>query len=520
MGVSSRSNRRGEAVTKTLKVENLHMKGNTFIVTTAQATVFLIFSIVLFACSKQEEKAPLTFYCAAGIKPPVEKTVSDYSKESGVQIQVQYGGSGTLLSNLQIAKTGDLYLAADDSYIHQAKEKGLLAESIPIATMRPVIAVQKGNPKGIHSVGDLLCEEVAVALANPDAAAVGRIIRKILKKTGEWDTLKEHTRVFKPTVNEIANDIRIGAVDAGIIWDSVGNQYEQIENVHVEAFDAKTYQITVGVLTSSENPTEALKFARYLSARDRGQHHFADLGYEPVEGDVFEVHPEILLFSGAMLRPGLEKAIQKFEQREGVTVNRVYNGCGILVSQMNSGTEPEVYVSCDVSFMEIVQGRFLSSKLLTENDMVILVKKGNSKQIQGLQDLARADVVVGLAHPEKSALGELTRRMLVAEDLYEQVAANKKVDSATGDFLVNQIRAGSLDAVIVYRSNAMSAPVNLEKHLDLIEIDAKNATAIQSYAIAKNAKHKRLLERLFDIVMDNQSKSTFESFGFRWRQSD
>jgi ABC-type molybdate transport system substrate-binding protein len=107
--------------------------------------------------------------------------------------------------------------------------------------------------------------------------------------------------------------------------------------------------------------------------------------------------------------------------------------------------------------------------------------------------------------------------MLKAQGLYEQVAVNKKVDSPTGDFLVNQIRAGSLDAVIVYRSNAMSAPANLEEHLDLIEIAAQNATAVQHYAIAQNAKHKQLLRRLFDVVVSEGSKSTFESFGFRWR---
>ncbi len=493
------------------------MKHNPLINRTVPLTVLLICVISLVSCRTQEENTSLTFYCAAGIKPPVERTVADYAQEYGVQIQLQYGGSGTLLSNIQIAKTGDLYLAADESYIRQAKEKGLLAESIPIAVMRAVIAVQTGNPKQIRSVSDLLREDVAVALANPDAAAVGRVVRKILQETGEWERLKENTRVFKPTVNEVANDIRIGAVDAGIIWDSVGNQYEELENVHLKAFDEKTYQISVGVLTSSSNPTGALKFARYLSARDRGGQRFAELGYEPIESDVWEEHPEVLLFSGAMLRPGLEAAIRQFEQREGVTVNRVYNGCGILVSQMKGGAQPEAYVSCDVSFMDMVADRFLAPALLTENDMVILVKKGNPKNIQGLPDLARSDVAVGLAHSQKSALGELTRRMLKAERLYEQVAVNKKVDSTTGDFLVNQIRAGSLDAVIVYRSNAMSAPANLEEHLDLIEIAAQNATAVQPYAIAQNSKHKQLLRRLFDVVASEGSRSRFESFGFRWR---
>ncbi len=34
-----------------------------------------------------------------------------------------------------------------------------------------------------------------------------------------------------------------------------------------------------------------------------------------------------------MLRPAIEETIQAFEQREGVRVIRIYNGCGILVGR-------------------------------------------------------------------------------------------------------------------------------------------------------------------------------------------
>ena len=465
----------------------------------------------------------LTFYCAAGIRLPIKQIVVDYEREYGVQVQVQYGGSGTLLSNIQTARIGDLYLAADESYIQRAREKKLLVESIPVARMKPVIAVPKDNPQKITSIQDLLRPDIRVALANPEAAAIGRITREILRENQVWNRLKEHTKVFKPTVNDVANDIRLGAVDTGIIWDSIANQYDQIDSISVGEFDQKSYLITIGILSSSRKPTSSLKFARYLSAQDKGLKHFADLGYQPIdEADLWQEHPEILLYSGAMLRPGLQRAIDAFQEREGVMINTVYNGCGILVSQMKAGEKPEAYVSCDISFMEPVQDRFLPPKRLAENDMVILVKKGNHKQIKGLRDLAKPNISVGLAHPEKSALGKLTKVLLKTKGLDQLILKNTKVDSPTGDFLVNQVRAGSLDAVVVYRSNGMSNPDNLAKHLDLIEIrldlvsEAMTVTAVQTYAIAKDSKHKQLLGRFFEQVLDQESRSVFESFGFRW----
>jgi molybdate transport system substrate-binding protein len=460
----------------------------------------------------------LMLYCAAGIKPPVEAAAKQYEKEYGVQIQLQYGGSGTLLTNIQLAKIGDLYLAADDSYLKTAREKGLLAEMVPLAYLRAVIAYRKDNDKtrNIKTIDDLLHKDIKVSLADPDQAAVGRTIRKILKKTKQWDALEKHKIVYKPTVNNVANDIKLRAADAGIVWDATANQYKEFAMTRIPAFEKAAKQITIGVLKSSKHPTEALKFCRYLAARDKGLKHFEHFGYEPVKGDQWKEKPEVTIYSGAMFRPGLEKTIKRFQQREDVTINTIYNGCGILVAQMKAGENPAAYLSCDISFMQDVQERFRESLVLTENDIVILIKKGNTK-ITSLDDLTKPNVRIGLADEQKSALGSLTVRLLKSSGHYDAIQKNKVVDSPTGDFLVNKIRVGSLDATIVYRSNAMANPENLKKHLDIVEIEHPQALAVQPIAIAKQTEHRYLLERFFDMVRSDQSKKSFESFGFRWR---
>ncbi len=116
----------------------------------------------------------LFMYCAAGIRPPVEQVAANYLKEYGAPVQLQYGGSNTLLSQIEVAKTGDLYLAADDTYTDLARQKGLVKEAIPLANMRPVIAVKKGNPQNIRGIKDLLRDDVKTALGNPDQAAIGK----------------------------------------------------------------------------------------------------------------------------------------------------------------------------------------------------------------------------------------------------------------------------------------------------------------------------------------------------------
>lgn len=458
----------------------------------------------------------LTLYCAAGMKPPVEAVAAEYRARYGVVTQIQYGGSGTLLSSLQIASTGDLYLAADETYLQRARDMGLVAEMLPVARMRPVIAVAKGNPKNILTIDDLLREDIRVALANPDAASVGKNAKRILSATGHWAALSHHARVFKPTVNDVANDVRMGAVDAGVIWDATANQYDELAAIRVPEFDAEAMQITIGVLRTSERPAAALRYARFLAGANAGLSEFARQGYEPVPGDPWVEQPELLVFSGAMLRPGLENVVSAFEEREGVTINTVYNGCGILVAQMESGAIPAAYLSCDTSFMDQVADRFTPATPLTENDIVILVRKGNPMSVAALSDLARPDLHVGLAHPENSALGALTKRMLAGAGLWDAVARNRKLDAATGDFLVNQLRAGSLDAVVVYRSNAMSNPANLAEHLDIVDVDSPGSVAVQPMGIALDAKYPLMMRRFRDAVLSSASRDQFLSYGFRW----
>ena len=166
------------------------------------------------ADKKSQPAQPLIIYCAASNKAVLEAITADYEREFGVPVQLQFGASQTLLASLEVSGTGDLYLPADDSYLDFARQRKLLGDQFPLATMQPLVGVAQGNPKQIKSLDDLLRDDVRLAQANPDAAAVGKLTRDALTKIGKWETLEAKTAVFKTNVNEVANDIKLGAVDA------------------------------------------------------------------------------------------------------------------------------------------------------------------------------------------------------------------------------------------------------------------------------------------------------------------
>jgi molybdenum ABC transporter molybdate-binding protein len=459
----------------------------------------------------------LVLYCAAGLRPPVEGVIEEFEKTYGTEVQVFYEGSGALLSSLKVAKRGDLYLAADEGYLKLAEDAGLVAETFAVASLRPVIAVARGNPKRVAGLRDLLRADVRVALANPEQAAVGKETRRVIETTGDWEAMKSKATVFKPTVVDIANDVKVGAVDAAVVWDATVRQYPDLEAVQGNEFDASVQRITLGVLRSSTQPAAALRFARFFSARDRGLKHFERLGYEVAGGDVWEERPVLVLYSGGVNRLAIEETLRRFEAREGLEVRTVYGGCGTLCAQMQAVQTtagfPDAYFACDAAFLEPVADLFLEPKTLSETDVVIAVAKGNPRRILELRDLAQDDLRFGVANPQQSALGKVTERLLGELGLADEVAANVRSQTPTADLLVNQLLVGSLDAVLVYRANTSK----VRDQVDVIALAHPAAKAVQPYAVSRSSAHRHLAERLRSALEASDSVARFEAAGFRWR---
>lgn len=457
----------------------------------------------------------ITVYCAAGLKSPVEEIAKRYTAESGVEVSLQYGGTGTLLSQIQVAKRGDLLIAADAGSLADARRLGLIAETLPLVEQHPVVAVASGNPKAIDAVEDLLQPGIRLALANPESASISRIVRGILGE--RWAALEAKAAVMKPTVTEIAADLRLGAVDAAIVWDSTIPQFEGLETVEIAVFREHPETASAAVLAACTQPREALAFARYLSAPDRGAKGFEEKGFRPSGGDTWAEKPSMILYSGGVNRLAIEGLIESFAEREGAEVTTVFNGCGILCTAMKAMEDaanprfPDAYFACDVCFVPPVAEHFPEAVMLTETEIVIAVPKGNPEKVRTLADLARPGLRVGLCNAKQSTLGYMTGAILRSLGLEESVRKNVVVEVPTADFLVNQLRAGSLDAVVVYRVNVEP----LAEFFDSIPLPADKAKAVQPFAVRHNSPRRRLAERLLAHFRANAE--VFEEAGFLWR---
>lgn len=482
----------------------------------ASVALFIGLALALYwqsAGDRGQLGPPLIVYCAEALRVPMEAIARDFEAETKQPVELRPGASQFLLVQLEKIK-GDLFLPADDSYIELAKVKDLVAETLPLAKMRAVVVARPGWDRPIKTWNDVLAPGVKLGLANPDAAAISKVLRDHLRRQGRWDAVVKHEPAMLGNVNEVGSAAQIGSIDVGVMWDAVVTNFPKLTKIDVPELKDVTAQVQIAVAKSSTQPAQALRFARYVAAKDRGLEQLKKHGFETTpKADAWASTPELVFFAGSMLRPAIEKTIEAFEQREGVRVTTVYNGCGILVTNMKSGKRPDLYFACDPQFLTMVQDWFDEPTVVSRNQLVIAVPKGNKHHLQSLKDLGKSGLKVGVGHEQQCALGAITRESFLKTGTYATVEKNIVVRSASGDLLVVQLRAGSLDAVVAYKSNVTPYP----NDLDAISVTGIPCAApLQPIAISKECRYPQLAGRLWAALQTPESRRQFEELGFGW----
>ena len=244
------------------------MKGTFFL------TVLAVAAGLLPGCEKKQtekqptEKVELVLYCGAGIRPPVDELVKAFRREHGVKIAIDYAGSEVLLSKIKIYRRGDLYLPGDKHYIEQAAQAGMILSHQPVFYWVPTILVQKGNPKGISGLEDLLKPGLKLGMGDASACAIGRTTQQLLAKNGiAWEDIKRNVAYQSLTVNELGMQIQADSLDAVIVWDAMARYYSEYgDEVPITADKNVISTVDVGVLKFTEHKELAENFVTFITS--------------------------------------------------------------------------------------------------------------------------------------------------------------------------------------------------------------------------------------------------------------
>jgi molybdate transport system substrate-binding protein len=230
--------------------------------------------LLCLGCSSE----PPLLYCGAGIKPPVEELVEQFSRDHAVEIVCDYRGSEVLLSSVKLTRNGDLYMPGDAYYVELAEKEGLVASKKTVCYFVPVILVQAGNPKGIRTLKDLTREDVKIGLGDPQSCAIGRTSAEVFRKNGIPE--EDVSVTFRsPTVNELGNHIELGSLDAVIVWDAIAAYVGgKGETVPIPLEQNVISTVSVAILKSSPHPKLSADFVEFITSEQGRQvfkrHHY------------------------------------------------------------------------------------------------------------------------------------------------------------------------------------------------------------------------------------------------------
>ncbi|MBN2474787.1 MAG: substrate-binding domain-containing protein [Pirellulales bacterium] len=232
----------------------------------------------------------------------------------------------------------------------------------------------------------------------------------------------------------------------------------------------------------------------------------------PPAAAVTDASDEILILCGSSFRPPMERLVAMYQDQTGKRVALSFGGSEDHLPNVKAKKAGDVYVT----HTPYIQYTRDAGALLREVEVgflapVLVVTKGNPKQIQTIEDLARPGLEVVLPNPEYSTCGEMVDKLLEKKQIKD--AVRKNVGSALMKHhseIGNHLKLGTREAGIMWNGVA-------HNYLDAIDVvpapyeyDEEIRVAVMGLSYSKNIK---AVEPFLDFV-EAHGKDVFAEFGY------
>jgi len=241
----------------------------------------LLSFMAAIGCSKKEapqKSRELVVLCGSSFVPPTEQLCSEFTAKTGIKVVSTTAGSEDFLPLVKTGQKGDI-LVTHDPYLDYVRDANVLADHAQVGFVAPVLAVQKGNPKGLTRIEDLTRPGLKVALSNPEYSTCGELVFALLdKKSIKTAVMKNVENRLTKGHSNIGNFLKTQAVDAGIMWNGVAHTFrDSLEIIPTPYEYEQEIRVHIMGLSYTKQPEALRQFMEF--ARKRGPAIFAEHGY-------------------------------------------------------------------------------------------------------------------------------------------------------------------------------------------------------------------------------------------------
>lgn len=219
-----------------------------------------IFMIMSFLTRGEE----ITISSATSLKPVVEKLILEYKKTSEkVEVNINYGSSGTLRKQIENGAEIDIVLFADSLNLKKLEEQKLIEDkerNFKILNTLIFVGNKPLEEKGVLA----LCEPNVVPLGSYSLEALTNIKYKEI-----YEQLRENTvivRDFREVINALENE----NIDYGILYKTeLSNLVKSYVLFEIESNTHTQIEYRFGLMKKEEkNPKkESIEFYKFLNSK-------------------------------------------------------------------------------------------------------------------------------------------------------------------------------------------------------------------------------------------------------------
>lgn len=256
----------------------------------------MLLLLAVGGCAREERKS-ITAFCGSASKPAMEEAALTFERETGIEVFLNFSGSGIMLSQMKISRSGDLYIPGSPDYMEIAEEDGVVdPESVRIISyLVPAILVQEGNPENIQKLSDLARPGIEIGIGNPQAVCVGLYAYEVLEYNNLLEAVKPNIVTHAESCSKTATLIALKSVDAILGWRVFSEWHDTIDVVYLEPQQIPRLSYIPGAIsTFAEDRESAQRFLDFLVS-PQGQAIFGSWGYIVTESEAskFAPHAEI-----------------------------------------------------------------------------------------------------------------------------------------------------------------------------------------------------------------------------------
>jgi len=237
----------------------------------------------------------------------------------------------------------------------------------------------------------------------------------------------------------------------------------------------------------------------------------------------------LLCYVGGTMRPAMEELIRLYKDRTGQEVQLDYGDSGSLLIRIENEKKGDLYV-CHDPFLYILEGKKLGhGRAVAALTPVIVVQKGNPKEIRGLSDLGRERLSLIMTDFEHSTLGNMLPLLFGKAGNEADIRRNIRTTVRSGGETANSVGIGRFDAALVWDAVAFLRRDKLDvvpiapELLPVPGVDAVTSATGHSYdvgtirvtvAVLNCSARPKAAEAFLNFVATEQGRKVFKDFGF------